>query len=103
MPRRVAERGGDRLAERDAEIFDGVMLIDVEVACRVDGQVERAVAREQLQHVIEETDAGADLVLALAVEVDLHRDRRLGRPSIDYRAPHRTSSIAAMPRCVWST
>ena len=48
-----------RLAERDAEVLDGVVLIDVEIAGRLQRQVEAAVPREQLQHVIEEADAGA--------------------------------------------
>ena len=30
----VAERGRHRLAERDADVFDGVVLVDVEVAGR---------------------------------------------------------------------
>ena len=50
----------------------------------LDLQVERAVAREQLEHVIEEPDAGADLVPALALEAERQRDLRFGRPSIDY-------------------
>ena len=99
----VAERLRHRLAERDAEILDGVMLIDVEIAARVDRQVERAVPREQLQHVIEKADAGAHVVPALAVERERQRDLRLRRPSIDYRAAHRTSSITAMARRVCST
>jgi hypothetical protein len=78
MPRR-AERLRHRLAERDAEILDGVMLIDVEIAARVDRQVERAVAREQLQHVVEKADAGPHLIPALAVQAERQRDLRLGR------------------------
>ena len=66
-------------------------------------QIERAVAREQLEHVIEKADAGPHLIPALAVEAERQRDLRLGRPPIDYRAAHRTSSITAMARCVCST
>ncbi|HSR18023.1 MAG TPA: hypothetical protein VLM39_08010, partial [Ignavibacteriaceae bacterium] len=36
----------------------------------VDGQVDEAVAREQVEHVIEEADTGADVGLAGAVEVE---------------------------------
>ena len=50
----VAERLRHRLAERDAEILDGVVLVDVEIAGRLHRQVEPAVRREQLQHVVEE-------------------------------------------------
>ncbi len=63
-------------------------------------EIEAAVAREQLEHVIEEPDAGAHLVGALAFERDRQRDLRLGGPSVDYCAPHRTSSNTAMHRSV---
>ena len=53
----VAERLQHRLAERDADVLDGVVLIDVEVARRLQREIEAAVTREQLQHVIEEADA----------------------------------------------
>ena len=99
----VAERGRDRFAERDPEVFDGVVLIDVEVAGGGDRQVERAVAREQLQHVVEEPDAGADVVAAATVERQFEMDLRLGGLPVDHRAAHRTSSMPAMHRCVWAT
>ena len=60
MPLRLPSAVRDRLAQRDAEILDGVMLIDVEVAGGAHRQIEPAVAREQLQHVIQEADPGAD-------------------------------------------
>ena len=61
MPRRVAERLRHGFAERDADVLDRVVLIDVEIARRPSQlQIEPAVTREQLEHVIEEADAGAD-------------------------------------------
>ena len=66
----VAQRLAKRLAERDADILGGVVLVDVEVALRRDADVDQAVARELLQHVVEEADAGRDLGLARAVEGD---------------------------------
>ena len=54
----VADGLEDRLAERDADVLDGVVLIDVEIAARSQLKVEPAVAREEFQHVIEEADAG---------------------------------------------
>ena len=79
----VAKRVRDSLAERDAEILDGVMLVDVEVARRIDLEIERAVPRHELEHVIEKADAGAHAVAALAVERDGKRDRRFSRLPID--------------------
>ena len=64
----VADRREHRFAERDADVFDGVMLIDVEIAGGLHLQIEPAVARDQIEHVIEKADAGLVLEAALAVE-----------------------------------
>src|SRR5215203_6156242 len=80
-----------------------MVLIDVEIAGGSHREVEGAVAGEQFQHVIEEADAGAHRIPALALEADRQRDLRFGGASIDYRTAHRISSIAAMPRRVCST
>ena len=80
-----------------------MVLIDVEIARRLDPEIERAVARDELEHVIQEPDARADPVSPPAFEAQAHLDLRFLRPSIDYGAAHRTSSIAAMQRRVCST
>ena len=54
----VAEGLLHRLAKADADVFDRVMLIDVQVALGFDCQIDRRVLGEQRQHVIEEADAG---------------------------------------------
>ena len=82
----VADGRQHRFAERDAGVFDGVMLIDVEIAGGLDLEIEAAVPRHQVQHVIEKADAGAVLVLALAVERQRDLDLRFGGAPIDYRA-----------------
>ena len=99
----VAEGLRDRLAERDAEILDSVMLIDIEIAARIDAQVEPPVPREELEHVIEKPDARTHAVPPLALEGDRERDAGFLRPAIDYRAAHSTSSIASMQPRVCST
>src|SRR2546428_10918809 len=58
----VAKSLREELAEDDTDIFDGVMLVDVEVAFGFQLEVEAAVPGEQLEHMIEEADAGGDLV-----------------------------------------
>jgi hypothetical protein len=57
------------LAEADADIFGGMVSIDVGVADGLDFQVDQGVFREEDQHVIEEADTGVDVVLTGAVEV----------------------------------
>ena len=56
----VAERLLQRGAERDADVLDRVVLVDVEVALGLDGDVDQAVAGDLLQHVVEEADAGRE-------------------------------------------
>ena len=48
-----------------------------------DGQVDEAVPGEQRQHVVEEADAGGDLGLAGAVEVEGQLDLRLAGFAVD--------------------
>src|SRR3984893_14972868 len=48
----MPERLRHRLAKRDSEIFDRVMLIHVEIAPGPHTQIERAVPREELEHVV---------------------------------------------------
>lgn len=64
------------LADRDARVFDGVVIIDMQVAIGFDREVERAVLGEERQHVVKEPNARFDLALAAAVEVE--RDANLG-------------------------
>ena len=79
----VADRLGQRLTERDAGVFDGVVLIDVEVAFGFDREIEGAVAGNEIEHVIEETDAGGDFGCAATVEIQAQFNLRLVGFAID--------------------
>src|SRR5262249_4007040 len=79
------------------------MLVHVQVAGGLDRQVEHAVPREQLQHVVQKSDAGADGVDPFPVDVEFQCDLRFGGPAVDYGAAHTTSSSTLMNRCVCST
>src|SRR5206468_9778713 len=76
-PGAIAERLIDRAAERQREILDGVVLVDVEIAVRFHLEVEKAVYRDELEHVVEERQTGRDVVFTRAVEVDADLDARL--------------------------
>ena len=54
----VAERAGNGLADCDRAVFGRVVLIDVEIALDVAGDVDQRVAAELLDHVIEKADPG---------------------------------------------
>ena len=70
----VAERLLHRLAERDADVFGGVVMIDVQVALGLDRDVDARVPRQQIEHVVEEADAGRDRRTPLPVEIDFDLD-----------------------------
>ena len=77
-PGAVAERLVERLAEHDADVLDGVVGAGLEVAVRLDLQAEPAVAGEQVEHVVEEADAGRRARLS-PVEVEREPDLRSRR------------------------
>jgi hypothetical protein len=70
----VAESLANRLAERDADILGGVVVIDVQIALGLDRDVDARVARQQVEHVIEEADAGRHRRAAGPVEIDFDLD-----------------------------
>ena len=74
----VAQRAVKALAQRDAHIFDRVVLIDIQIALALQIQIECAVAREEFQHVIEEADAGEDFIMPAALNRQLDRNLRFG-------------------------
>src|SRR5258708_4162871 len=92
-----------RSARAKALNVDGVMLVHVEIAVRFYLKIERPVPRDELEHVVQKPDAGVHGVSALALDTQRDGDAGLFRPSLDYGAAHKTSSIAAMQRRVCST
>ena len=72
-----------RLAESDADVFDRVVLIDVQIALGLHVQIDRRVLRQQREHVIEEADAGGNLALPRAVEIQLDANLGFGGFAID--------------------
>src|SRR5208337_304254 len=60
--------------QADADVLDGVMLIDVQVALGLDNQVNGGMLGQEREHVIEEADASRDLAAAAAVEIDFKPD-----------------------------
>src|SRR5258705_101584 len=85
------------LTEDDAHVLHGVMLVDLDVALRVDREVHQAVLRPRLQHVAEERDRRLHLRGAGAVEVEVKRDLGLLRLAFDARLPARRLGAHAVP------
>src|ERR1700743_2436253 len=85
-----AERLLDRLAERDTDIFCGVMVIDMKVAIRLHRDVDARMPGQQIQHMVEKADPGGNLGYACPIEVDGHLDIGLFGLALDGRGAHET-------------
>ena len=91
----LAERLIERLAEGDADVLGGVVLVDVQVALGAHGQVEARVARQAVEHVVEEADAGGDVAVTRAVQVEHDLDAALARLAADVSGARRQAARAA--------
>ncbi len=80
----VADGFGKRLTQRDADILDRVMRIDMQVALGADVEIDQPVARNLVQHMIEKGNTGIQLLLASAVEVDRYPDLGLAGIADDF-------------------
>ena len=60
----VAERLADGLAEHDADVLDGVVHVDLDVAAGAHGEVGQRVLRERGQQVVVERHRGLDVAEA---------------------------------------
>lgn len=60
-------------SKADAHVFDGVMVIDIEIATRLEVEVKKPIACERGEHMVEERNAGVDVAdpTALKRERDL--------------------------------
>ena len=79
----VAEGLLERLAQGNADVFDRVMLIDVQIALGLHVQIDGRMLGQKREHVIEKADAGGDVAVARAVEVELDVDLRFSGFAID--------------------
>ena len=73
-PALVAQSAGDRGAQHDADVLDRVVGVNLDIAPRPHLQIEQAVAREGVEHVVEEGHARIHIGRTRAVEVDLDGD-----------------------------
>ena len=89
----VADRPGERLPQRDADVLDRVMRVDVQIALRLDVEVEHGVARHLLEHVLEKGQPGRELRLALAVDVEPHPNPGFPGVADDFGGTH----VKALP------
>ena len=78
----VAEGRVERLAEGDADVLDGVVRTRLEIAVGLDREAEPTVTAHEVEHVVEEADAGVR-GHGTAVEIERQGDRRLVGAALD--------------------
>ena len=83
----VAEGLAEGLAQRDRGVLDGVMRLDLDIALGAHGEVEAGVAAQRCEHVVIERDAGVDVDLPGAVEVEFDDDLGFLGAAFDTRTP----------------
>jgi len=74
----VSKSAIEGFAQCNSDVLDRVVLIHVEIAVTLQLQVKRTMAREELEHVIEEANPGRDLVLAGTFDREIDCDACLG-------------------------
>ena len=87
---------GEEISEDDADVFDGVMLIYIQIAFAGEFEIEAAMLGEELEHVIEEANAGGDFVSAGAFEAELAFDLSFLGIALDFRLSHNMLSSSLM-------
>jgi len=87
--RLAAKRPAEGLSETDADIFDGMMIVDLDVAFGRYRQVEKAVNGKEGEHVIEERNTGIDRRLSFSVQSRIRciSVSPVFRSIVDVRAP----------------
>ena len=66
----VAQGLVERRAQHEGAVLRGVVVVDLQVSLAGEFEVEAGVAREGIEHVIEEADPGGDLARARTVQVE---------------------------------
>ena len=67
----VADCLGHCLPEYDADILDGMVGIDFQIATGLNTQINHSVPRYLIEHMLEERDAGGQLSVPVTIEIDL--------------------------------
>jgi hypothetical protein len=78
----VAKRLFESLSERDAYVFDRMVIIDVQIAAGADVEIECAVACDLLEHVLEKRDSGIKIRFSSPIEIERDADPGFQRVAI---------------------
>ena len=79
---------GEDVTEADPDVFSRMVLVDVEIALGLEREIETAMLREKLEHVIEESNTGRDIVASTPFDLESRVNLRLLRVAHDLCRPH---------------
>src|SRR6185312_10992456 len=94
----VAQSFGKCLSQRNAHVFDGMVLVHIEVAGGFKLQIKSPMMGKQLQHVVKKTNAGRNFVFAVPIHGQCEADLRLFGVSLQGGFSHFTA-FSRMPSC----
>ena len=79
---------GKGLTNGDANVFHCMVGVNFKVPFGLDLEVDKAMTRDLIKHVIKKRDAGIKLLLTGSVEVQAHNDLGLGRITAQFGDSH---------------
>ena len=86
-PAPISQGLGKGLAQSDAHILVGVMVVDMCVTNGMDIEINQSVAADLVKHVIKKRHTGAHLATAAAVEIQTHPDIGFAGDPVDLTLP----------------
>jgi hypothetical protein len=84
----VADRLGHGLTEGNADVLDGMVAVDMQIAVGMHIEVDQPMTGDLVEHVVEEGHAGGQLLAAGAIEIDAHTDPGFGGIAADVGGSH---------------
>src|SRR5882672_3668610 len=75
----LSQRPVERFPQREGAILSRVMIVHLQIAFTGQRQIETRMARQRVEEMLEESDAGLDRRLAGAIEIECHPNRCFAR------------------------
>src|SRR5690606_12241101 len=85
----ISQRFKISFAQRQRGIFNGMMLVDVQVTVDVDVQISSPMSSQLFQHMIKKSQAGVYVALSGPVQIQADLDLGFGSVSFYTRFPCR--------------
>ncbi len=84
----VAKRFHQRLPKRDPCVLDRMMIVDVAISLGPNGDVDKGMTRQLVEHMIEKADAGGDVGKPRSIEIKADLNARLVGLAYDCALAH---------------